>query len=147
MCALFGYSIVGEDYYAAYADMLVFDALICNEDRHFANFGLMVDSRTNRPYAFAPLFDHGLSLFNYAMPDDFVNLDAYAKTRLSAYNVPFENIVREFCTARQREKLRRMFDFSLTRDKTYHLPVWREKAIEAWLRRRAGELIELSLKA
>jgi hypothetical protein len=40
-----------------------------------------------------------------------------------------------------------MFDFSLTRDKTYHLPAWREKAIEAWLRRHAGELIELTLKA
>lgn len=138
---------LGDDYYAAYADMLVFDALICNEDRHFANFGLMVDSRTNRPYAFAPLFDHGLSLFNYAMPDDFEDLDAYAKTRLSAYNVPFENIVREFCTARQREKLRRMFDFTFAEDKTYHLPAWREKAIEAWLRKRAGELIEISLKA
>ena len=138
---------LGEDYYAAYADMLVFDALICNEDRHFANFGLMVDSRTNRPYAFAPLFDHGLSLFNFGMQDDFENLSQYAKTRLSAYSVPFENIVREFCTARQREKLRRMFDFSLVRDKTYHLPAWREKAIEAWLRRRSGELIEISLKA
>ena len=138
---------LGEDYYAAFADMLVFDALICNEDRHFANFGLMVNSRTNSPCAFAPLFDHGLSLFNYGMRDDFENLDAYSKTRLSAYDVPFENIVREFCTARQRDKLRRMFDFSLTRDKTYHLPAWREKAIEAWLRKRAGELIELSQHA
>ena len=78
------------------------------------------------------------------MKDDFENLDQYAKTRLSAYNVPFENIVREFCTARQREKLRRMFDFSLTRDKNYALPAWREKTIEAWLRRRASELIEIS---
>ena len=41
---------LGEDYYTAFTDMLVFDALICNEDRPFANFGLMVDSRTNRPY-------------------------------------------------------------------------------------------------
>lgn len=138
---------LGEEYFSAFADMLIFDALICNEDRHFANFGLMVDSRSNQPYAFAPLFDHGLSLFNYAMPEDFENLSQYAATRLSAYNVPFENIVREFCAGRQREKLRMMFDFSLIRDKNYHLPVWREKAIESWLRQRAGELIAISLKA
>lgn len=136
---------LGEDYYTAYADMLVFDALICNEDRHFANFGLMVDSRTNKPYAFAPLFDHGLSLFNYGMQDDFENLDAYAKTRLSAYGVPFENIVKEFCTAHQREQLRHMFDFTFDRDKTYNLPVWRLKAIETFLRQRASQLIEISL--
>ena len=87
---------LGGTYYDCFADMLVFDALICNEDRHFGNFGLMVDNRTNQPRAFAPLFDHGLSLFNYAMPDDMKALDEYAKTRSSAYGVPFENIVREF---------------------------------------------------
>ena len=138
-------SELGEDYYTAYVDMLVFDALICNEDRHFANFGLMVDSRTNQPYAFAPLFDHGLSLFNYGMQNDFENLGAYAKTRLSAYNVPFENIVKEFCTARQREQLRHMFGFTFARDKTYNLPAWRVKDIETFLRQRASQLIEISL--
>jgi hypothetical protein len=55
--------------------------------------------------------------------------------------------VREFCAADQREKLRRMFDFSFTRDKTYNLPAWRLKAIETYLRQRAGELIEISLQA
>lgn len=81
------------------------------------------------------------------MKDDFENLDAYAKTRLSAYGVPFDNIVKEFCTGRQREKLRRMFDFSFEQDKNYHLPAWRVKAIEAWLRKRAGELIGFSLQS
>ena len=127
--------------------MQVFHGRTCNKDRHFANFGLMVDSRANRPCSFAPLFDHGLSLLNCGMRDDFENPDACAKTRLSAYHVPFENIVRAFCSARQREKLRRMSDFSFAQDRTYHLPAWREKALEAWLRRRAGELIGLSLQS
>ena len=73
---------LGGSYYDCFADMLVFDALICNEDRHFGNFGLMVDNRTNQPYAFAPLFDHGLSLFNYAMPDD---LKPAATNRVAQY--------------------------------------------------------------
>ena len=104
---------LGKSYYDSFADMLVFDALICNEDRHFGNFGLMVDNKNNQPYAFAPLFDHGLSLFNYAMPDDLKKLDEYAKTRSSAYGVPFDNIVREFISPRQKEKLRKMIGLNL----------------------------------
>ena len=42
--------------------MLVFDAVILNEDRHFGNFGLLVDSHTNKIIAPAPIFDNGLSL-------------------------------------------------------------------------------------
>ena len=58
----------GDAYYEPFVDMLIFDALICNEDRHFGNFGLTVENLTNEPYAFAPLFDHGLLLFIYNIP-------------------------------------------------------------------------------
>ena len=127
---------LGGSYYDSFADMLVFDALICNEDRHFGNFGLMVDNRTNQPYAFAPLFDHGLSLFNYAMPDDLKTLDEYAKTRSSAYGVPFDNIVREFISPRQKEKLRKMIGFRFEKHHRYNLPADRLKAIEKTLQTR-----------
>lgn len=33
------YKELGEDYYQEFIDMLVFDAIILNEDRHFGNFG------------------------------------------------------------------------------------------------------------
>ena len=134
---------LGRPYSDAFADMLIFDALIYNEDRHFGNFGLMVDNRTNQPYAFAPLFDHGLSLFNYAMPDEIANLDAYAKTRSSAYGVPFENIVGEFITAKQKEKLRRMIGFRFTRHSRYNLPAARLKAIEQHLQKRTQALLSV----
>ena len=127
---------LGESYYNSFADMLVFDALICNEDRHFGNFGLMVDNHTNQPYAFAPLFDHGLSLFNYAMPEDMKTLDEYVKTRSSAYGVPFDNIVREFISPRQKEKLRKLIGFRFTRHPRYNWPAERLKAIEQTLQTR-----------
>jgi len=127
---------LGESYYNSFADMLVFDALIFNEDRHFGNFGLMVDNRTNQPYAFAPLFDHGLSLFNYAMPDDLKKLDEYAKTRSSAFGVPFDSIVREFISPRQREKLRKLIGFRFTKHPRYNWPAERLKAIERALQSR-----------
>ena len=134
---------LGEAYYDPFVDMLVFDALIYNEDRHFGNFGLMVDNRTNRPCAFAPLFDHGISLFNYAMPDDLGELDAYAKTRSSSYGVPFENIVREFITLRQKEALRRLIGFRFENKYNYRLPAKRLRAIERHLQTRVQQLLEI----
>ena len=46
--------------------MLVFDALIYNEDRHFGNFGVLRDNHSGKIIAPAPVFDNGLSLFCYA---------------------------------------------------------------------------------
>ena len=123
--------------------MLVFDALICNEDGHFGNFGLMVDNKTNRPYAFAPLFDHGLSLFNYAMPDDMKTLDEYVKTRSSSYGVPFENVVREFISPRQKEQLRKMIGFRFAKHPAYNLSAERLKAIEKTLQNRIQAFLNI----
>ena len=134
---------LGEGIYDDFVDMLIFDALIYNEDRHFGNFGLMVDNRTNQPYAFAPVFDNGLSLFNYGVPEDFEDLDKYARTRTSAYGVPFENTVKEFITDRQKEKLRKMIGFRFEKHKNYNLPAKRLRAIERQLQKRAAQLLSL----
>ena len=136
----------GNEVYDEFVDMLVFDALIYNEDRHFGNFGMMVDNKRNEPYAFAPLFDHGLSLFNYAMADDLDDLAAYAKTRSSSYGVPFENIVKEFAAPRQKEMLRKMIGFEFKRNRAYNLPAKRLRAIEKYLQQRVRELIEMPIK-
>lgn len=137
---------LGDAYYEPFTDMLIFDALIYNEDRHFGNFGLMVDNRTNEPCAFAPLFDHGISLFNYAMQDDLADLDAYARTRSSSYGVPFENIVAEFIAPRHREQLRRMIGFRFENGSKYRLPSKRLRAIEKHLQKRVQALLELAEK-
>ncbi len=134
---------LGDEYYREYADMLIFDALICNEDRHFGNFGLITDSHSNQPISFAPVFDNGLSLFNYAMDEDLKDADAYAATRLSAYGVPFENIAGEFMGQHQLEKLRRMIGFKFVRGSNYSLPAARLRLIEDWLGRRVNKFLSL----
>lgn len=137
---------LGSEYYEAFADMLVFDALIYNTDRHYGNFGLLVDNKTNKPISFAPIFDNGLSLFNYAMDDDIENLKEYAKTRFSAFNAPYEEIVKEFVTEKQREKLRKMINFKFKKHPRYNLPDKRLKAIERFLQLRVQELLEIKIK-
>jgi len=138
------YDGLGDKYADAVRDMLVFDALIYNEDRHFGNFGLLRDNHTGKIIAPAPIFDNGISLFSLAMKDDYKNLDEYATTRMPAYpNTTFEGICRAFITARQIEKLRKMLNFSFERHPKLNLPDGHIAAIEKHLRKRASQLIEL----
>ena len=135
----------GGIYADAIRDMLVFDALIYNEDRHFGNFGLLRDNHTGEIVAPAPIFDNGISLFNLAMPDDYANLDDYAKTRSPVYpGTTFDGICQSFMEARQVEKLRKMLTFSFTRHPKLNLPEEHLAAIEKHLKKRASQLIGLS---
>ena len=139
------YDNLGSIFSDSIRDMLVFDALIYNEDRHFGNFGLLRDNRAGKIIAPAPIFDNGVSLFNYAIPSDYAELDKYAKTRLPAYGgTEFEGICGAFITTRQKEKLRKILNFSFTRHPKLNLPENHLQAIEKRLRERASQLIRLS---
>ena len=139
------YEDLGSEFTDSIRDMLVFDALIYNEDRHFGNFGLLRDNHTGYITAAAPIFDNGLSLFNYAMPSDYEDLDSYAKTRAPVYaGTTFEGICQSFMTARQVAGLRKILNFSFTRHPKLNLPEEHLTAIEKHLRARASRLIGLS---
>jgi hypothetical protein len=139
------YDGLGGKFADAVRDMLVFDALIYNEDRHFGNFGLLRDNRTGEIIAPAPIFDNGLSLFALAMPNDYANLAEYAATRSPVYgNATFDGICRSYITARQTEKLRRLLNFSFKRHPKLNLPQMHLSAIEKHLRSRASQLIGLA---
>lgn len=134
---------LGDDYYNDFVDMMIFDALIYNTDRHQGNFGLLIDSGTNKPISLAPIFDNGLGLFPYAMDNDLENLSAYAKTRTSAFDVSFDAIAKEYISDRQRAQLRKILNFKFVSNKTYHLPAKRVKVLEQFIKNRAMELLNM----
>lgn len=133
---------LGDEFYNEFADMLIFDAVIFNTDRHLGNFGILVDNKLNVPIRFAPIFDNGLSLFNYAMDNDINDLKKYAKTRISAFDVPFEDIVSEFISERQKAQLNKLINFKFDKHTNYNLPAERLKKIEAYLQLRVCELLK-----
>lgn len=136
---------LGEDYYNAFADMMVFDALIFNTDRHYGNFGLLVNNKTNKPISLAPIFDNGLSLFNYAMDDDLQDVKAYSLTRMPAFDgVTYDALIAEFLSERQREMLRKMIGFTFKKHSRYNLPDKRLKVIESFLQSRVREVLNVS---
>ncbi len=137
------YKLLGEKFYNSLVDMLIFDAVICNEDRHFRNFGLIVNDKTNSIIDTAPIFDNGLSLFNYAMAEDFNDIDAYAKTRLMATSQDFLSFVKEIITKEQKQKLQKLINFKFTKHKSYNLPSSRLKVIEVYIQKRIQELLAI----
>ncbi|MDR1699876.1 MAG: XRE family transcriptional regulator [Lachnoclostridium sp.] len=136
------YRDLGDDFYNDICSMLVFDAVIYNEDRHFGNFGLLCDNHSGEIQRSAPLFDHGLSLFNYAMPSDLSALEDYAKTRFPAYpDVTFESVFSEVCTKTQATQLHNLIGFSFKRHPSINWSEERLIAIEKHLQIRVRQLI------
>ena len=136
---------LGRDFLEAVCSMLVFDAVICNEDRHFGNFGILRDSRSGEITAPAPIFDNGISLFNYAMPEDIADLAKYAKTRSPVYGgVTFERICSEVMGVIQVQQLQKLIGFKFTRHLSINCQEERLEAIEAHIQDRVSWLLEIS---
>lgn len=138
------YDALGEPFSEQLRSMLVFDAVIYNEDRHFGNFGVLRDNHSGKIVAPAPIFDNGVSLFNYAMPDDLHDLAAYAKTRSTPYHLTFEKVVSEVAGKKQAQQLRRLIGFRFTRHPRINLPEERLAALESHLEKRVRRLLALT---
>ncbi|MCR4804869.1 MAG: XRE family transcriptional regulator, partial [Clostridia bacterium] len=137
------YRELGQPFYDQLCSMLVFDALIYNEDRHFGNFGLLRDNRTGKFAAPAPIFDNGTSLFCYGTRDDFRDLPKYAATRTPSCGGSFDDVARLAMGPLQKDQLRRMISFRFEDTDPVCLPRWRIRAIEEQLQRRVYELLHL----
>lgn len=134
----------GEDF----TDMFLFDAVICNEDRHLGNFGYLVDNETNRISGAAPLFDHGNSLFSRALfsekyEDDFSDLQKYAATRRPALYGDWFAPLRGRMTPRRRKMLERVATMEFRRHNAHNLPARRLSAIERFVRDRAERILTM----
>ena len=137
------YRQLGPEAYEQIKSMLVFDAVIYNEDRHFGNFGVLRDNHTGKVTSAAPVFDNGMSLFNFAMPEDFQDLDSYAKTRGTAYGVSFENVCQEVMGPVQTRQLRKLIGFTFHRHPRLNWPEYRLEATERHLQKRVCQLLDM----
>lgn len=138
------YENLGEPYVDALHEMLVFDAVICNVDRHFGNFGFLIDSRSNQIAAPAPLFDHGNGLFNFAGTDCWEReweLEEYIQTLMPCVYDDFLGTARDALTPKLRQGLRGLLDFKFKKHPRYNLPEKRLRMVEEQVRTRARKLL------
>ena len=139
------YRELGKEYERALDDMIVFDAVILNTDRHYGNFGFLVNSRTNKIAAPAPLFDHGNSLLNYAAKDvltDLKSIRKYADTLLPRVYDDFISEAKPLLTHEHRNGLRKLLNFHFKRHSRYNLPKERLALVESVVREQARNLLD-----
>ena len=136
------YEDLGGEFKKAFNDMLLLDAVIYNSDRHYGNFGFLIDNKTNEIIAPAPLFDHGNSLLNFAGRDvleSAESLEKYAKTILPCV---YDDFIGEIeLTHEQRNNLRKLLDFRFTRHSRYNLDKKRLTMLEKIISNRASEIL------
>ena len=122
--------------------MFVFDALICNTDRHFGNFGFLVDNHTNKIIDNAPIFDNGLSLWCYAMEEELDDIDSYVKTRTPATYSDFIEFAKTYMTDSQKEKLKLLKNFKFKKHSRYNWSNKRIKTAQNVLKQRVDLLLK-----
>ena len=127
-----------------YADMMVFDSLICNKDRHFANFGYLVDNDTGQFLRPAPIFDNGRSLLYDASSYDLAHLDEYMQgAGGQGASLRFDTQAKLFVENRHREGLRKLAAFSFKNHPTCSLPPKTLQYLTAFVRKRAQQVMAL----
>ena len=139
------YKSLGPEFEKALDDMIIFDALIFNTDRHYGNFGLLVDSHTNKIVAPAPLFDHGNSLLNFAGAEswsDKESISKYAKAQLPQVYDDYVEEAKKVLTHEWRNAIRKLLDFKLPKHSRYNLSPNRIKMLEYVVSQRAAELLK-----
>lgn len=139
------YKELGPEFEKALNDMFIFDALIFNTDRHYGNFGFLIDSHTNSIIAPAPLFDHGNSLFNFAGVDALKSKESflkYAKAQMPYVYDDYVAEVKKVLTHDWRNAIRKLLDFKLPKHSRYNLSKERLSLIEYAVSQRASELLE-----
>lgn len=139
------YKKMGAEFEKALNDMFIFDALIFNTDRHYGNFGFLIDSHTNEIIAPAPLFDHGNSLFHFSSVDALKSKKSflkYAETQMPCVYDDYVAEAKRALTHEWRSAIRRLLDFKLPRHSRYNLSKERLNLIECAVSQRAAELLE-----
>ncbi|WP_104637130.1 HipA domain-containing protein [Helicobacter felis] len=124
-------------------DLLFFDALVFNTDRHLGNFGMLIDNNANYLTTPAPIFDNGLAFLGQIDEGDLNDIPALFARVNSGFEMSFHAQLELAAQPRHVPMLERLKGFKFTRHKTYNLPETWLKAGESMLEQRAQESIRL----
>ena len=132
----------GPEQLEAFCDMLAFDALVCNTDRHFTNFGVLRDNATGLPVALAPIFDNGRSLFPNVGEDDAAQFALESQVKGPAFGGGgFEELVSRMAGPRQHRLMERVARRGIVGNVLG--PGRRVAALDSFLRNRGRELARI----
>lgn len=105
-------------------DMVLYDSVICNTDRHLGNFGVVMSTDTGHIERLSVIFDNGQSLGVYWMPDHTERMweeanDSHARHALYPSNT-FEELGRSVLDKRRAAALRRLLGWRVPKHPLYN---------------------------
>lgn len=123
-------------------DMLVFDAVVLNEDRHKGNFGFLVNNDSGKILDMAPLFDHNIALLCYAEKEDFEDIEFYLSQKGPRLGENFVKDARVLLDSDMRKKLINLKGFEFIKHPKYNLPDWKLEQLNKVVNRQIELILE-----
>lgn len=125
-----------------YGDLMIYDALICNKDRHLGNFGYLTDNNTGAYLRPAPIFDNGFSLLYGAAKNDMENLEAYISS-LSGKYMNFDTAVKLFIRPDHIPGIRKLLNFHFRKHPKYNVANATLEKMSQFIQLRAKRILSL----
>ncbi len=125
-------------------DLLLFDSIIYNVDRHLGNFGMIIDNNTNEILRPAPIFDNGLSAFCLMDEENLQNCADYLSQFNSKIKFSFDYQMKRFVQPRHIESLEKLSHFTFKRHHKFNLDEKWLKPLESHIQNRANIAIKLA---
>ncbi|MBX7491259.1 transcriptional regulator [Helicobacter turcicus] len=118
-------------------DLMLFDALICNKDRHLGNFGMIVDNDTGKILRPAPIFDNGMGIINIPSFKELSQIEEIISERKSFFGFSFKEQLQLFAQQRHIPNLQKLSSFNFKRHEKYNLSEEWLAPIESHIQQRA----------
>lgn len=126
------------------ADLMLFDGIICNSDRHTGNFGMVIDNNTNKILRPAPIFDNGFSMINYLQQRDLKNIREIITSKKSYFGFNFDEQIDRFVRKRHIPNLKKLKTFEFKRHKEFNLSDSWLEPIQKAMQDRASLALEFA---
>lgn len=129
-----------------YIDIIWFDALIANRDRHAGNVAFLRDNGSGALLGFAPIYDNNMSLFPTDMPTDYPSwADRAALMYPSGSDISFDRFLAQVTQERHHRWARRLLTFSFENHCEHPMSPDRLAALDAFIQKRAAQLLDIPI--
>lgn len=122
--------------------MCVLDALIFNIDRHFGNFGILVDNDTFKPLRMAPVFDHNQSLFPRLDDDEIRHLSRFALQFGPRFGKDFNISANTLLTDSIRSDLKNLSGFEFAQHPRFTVSAERLSILSQFVNRQIDNILD-----
>lgn len=126
----------------SYRDLLFFDCVICNTDRHLGNFGLVTDTTSYGTVSLSPIFDNGESLGHLWMPDNADSILEYAShLGPKLMSESFVTVGRQLLNERRRAALERLKGWTVPKHTRYNWPELKYEAMNDLVQHQIKQIL------